>query len=168
MFSYPGMPSKAPYLAAEQTLHPAPKGHLSDGLQQKTQNLEDVGCGGLHKESCSVSRRGGSCLNPSTWGIEAGGWLGSRPAWSTEWIPVQTGLHRETLNQNKMERVLGLERCLSSYEHSPLFLRTRVRFPAPKSDSSKQGHSSSGWPPQAPALTCTLPTCRHTQASNLR
>jgi hypothetical protein len=32
-------------------------------------------------------------FNPSTWGAEAGGFLSSRPAWSTEWIPGQPGLH---------------------------------------------------------------------------
>jgi hypothetical protein len=27
--------------------------------------------------------------------------LSSRPAWSTEWVPGQPGLHRENLSQNK-------------------------------------------------------------------
>jgi hypothetical protein len=26
-------------------------------------------------------------FNPSTWEAEAGGFLSSRPAWSTEWVP---------------------------------------------------------------------------------
>jgi hypothetical protein len=30
---------------------------------------------------------------------EAGEFLSSRPAWSTEWVPGQPGLHRETLSQ---------------------------------------------------------------------
>jgi hypothetical protein len=34
-------------------------------------------------------------FNPSTWEAEAGGFLSSRPAWSTERIPGQPGLHRE-------------------------------------------------------------------------
>jgi hypothetical protein len=38
-------------------------------------------------------------FNPSTWDTEAGGFLISRPAWSTEWVPGQPGLHRETLSQ---------------------------------------------------------------------
>jgi hypothetical protein len=29
---------------------------------------------------------------------EAGGFLSSRPAWSTKWAPEQPGLHRETLS----------------------------------------------------------------------
>jgi len=38
---------------------------------------------------------------------EAGGFLGSRPAWSTEWVPGQPGLHRETLSQkNKKEKMV--------------------------------------------------------------
>jgi hypothetical protein len=30
-------------------------------------------------------------FNPSTWEAEAGGFLSSRPAWSTEWAPGQQG-----------------------------------------------------------------------------
>jgi hypothetical protein len=40
-------------------------------------------------------------FNPSTWEAEAGGFLSSRPAWSTEWVPGQPGLHRETLSPPK-------------------------------------------------------------------
>jgi hypothetical protein len=36
-------------------------------------------------------------FNTSTWEVEAGGFLSSRPAWSTKWVPGQPGLHRETL-----------------------------------------------------------------------
>jgi hypothetical protein len=47
-------------------------------------------------------------FNPSTWEAEAGGFLSSRPAWSTEWVPGQPGLHRETLShktkQNKTKK----------------------------------------------------------------
>jgi hypothetical protein len=35
-------------------------------------------------------------FNPSTQEAEAGGFLSSRPAWSTKWVPGQPGLHRET------------------------------------------------------------------------
>jgi hypothetical protein len=38
-------------------------------------------------------------FNPNTWEAEAGRFLSSRPAWSTECIPGQAGLHRETLFQ---------------------------------------------------------------------
>ena len=40
-------------------------------------------------------------FNPSTWVAEEGGFLSSRPAWSTEWVPGQPVLHRETLSQEK-------------------------------------------------------------------
>jgi hypothetical protein len=37
-------------------------------------------------------------FNPSTREAEAGGFLSSRPAWSTKGVPGQPGLHRETLS----------------------------------------------------------------------
>jgi hypothetical protein len=40
-------------------------------------------------------------FNPSTWKAEAGGFLSSRPAWSTERVPGQPGLHRETRKKKK-------------------------------------------------------------------
>jgi hypothetical protein len=43
-------------------------------------------------------------FNPSTWEAEAGGFLSSRPAWSTEWVPGQPGLHRETLSWKKIKK----------------------------------------------------------------
>jgi hypothetical protein len=43
----------------------------------------------------------GHAFNPSTWEAEAGGFLSSRPAWSTKWVPGQPGLHRETLSRKK-------------------------------------------------------------------
>jgi hypothetical protein len=43
-------------------------------------------------------------FNPSTWEAEADGFLSSRPAWSTEWVPGQPGLHRETLSQKKKKK----------------------------------------------------------------
>jgi hypothetical protein len=47
-------------------------------------------------------------FNSSTWEAEAGGFLSLRPAWSTELVPGQPGLHRETLSrktkQNKTKQ----------------------------------------------------------------
>jgi hypothetical protein len=44
-------------------------------------------------------------FNPSTWEAEAGRFLSSRPAWSTERVPGQPGLHRETLpRKNKTKQ----------------------------------------------------------------
>jgi hypothetical protein len=37
-------------------------------------------------------------FNPSTREAEASGFLSSRPAWSTKWVPGGPGLHRETLS----------------------------------------------------------------------
>jgi hypothetical protein len=39
-------------------------------------------------------------FNPSTREAEAGGFLSSRPAWSTKWVLGQPGLYRETLSQH--------------------------------------------------------------------
>jgi hypothetical protein len=41
-------------------------------------------------------------FNPSTW--EAGGFLSSRPAWSTKWVPGPPGLYRETLSRKKQKQ----------------------------------------------------------------
>jgi hypothetical protein len=47
-------------------------------------------------------------FNPRTWEAKAGGFLSSRPAWSTECVTGQPGLHRETLSrktkQNKTKQ----------------------------------------------------------------
>jgi hypothetical protein len=40
-------------------------------------------------------------LNLSTEKAEAGGSLNLRPAWSTERVPEQSKLHRETLSQKR-------------------------------------------------------------------
>jgi hypothetical protein len=40
-------------------------------------------------------------FNPSIREAEAGGFLSSRPAWSTKWAPGQPGIYRETLSWNK-------------------------------------------------------------------
>jgi hypothetical protein len=59
-----------------------------------------VGVGqGFMLRSSQVGRAGvAHAFNPSTREAEAGGFLSSRPAWSTEWVPGQPGLHRETLS----------------------------------------------------------------------
>jgi hypothetical protein len=55
-------------------------------------------------------------FNPSTREGEAGGFLSSRPAWSTKWVPGQPGLYRETLsrktnNNNKKDAALPNWAC---------------------------------------------------------
>ena len=43
-------------------------------------------------------------FNASTQEAEAGGLLSSRPACSTEWVPGQPELHRETLSRKKKKK----------------------------------------------------------------
>ena len=63
--------------------------------------LEDLGSWGPStgylKESTSRAVVVAHAFNPSTWEAEAGRFLSSRPAWSTEWVPGQPWLHRENL-----------------------------------------------------------------------
>ena len=108
-------------------------------------------------------------FNPSTWEAEAGGFLSSRPAWSTEWVPGQLGQHRETLSQktknkqtNKKQNRMNLEvnfkgqkRWPSSKEHWLFFPRTWVWFPAPThtpANSSSKGFNILFWPLSVPGM----------------
>jgi hypothetical protein len=43
-------------------------------------------------------------FNPSTWEAETGGFLSSRPAWSTKWVPGQPRLSRETLSRKTKKK----------------------------------------------------------------
>ena len=43
-------------------------------------------------------------FNPGTREAEAGGFLSSRLAWSTKWVPGQPGLYRETLSWKKQKQ----------------------------------------------------------------
>ena len=43
-------------------------------------------------------------FNPSTWEAEAGGFQSLRPAWSTDRVPGQPGLYRETLSRKKKKK----------------------------------------------------------------
>jgi hypothetical protein len=62
----------------------------------KRPNLRIIGI-----EPCMVAH----AFNPSTQEAEAGGFLSSRPAWSTERVPGQPGLYRETLSRkNKKQK----------------------------------------------------------------
>ena len=60
---------------------------------------------------------GAHAFNPSTWEAEAGGFLSSRPTWSTKGVPGQPGLHRETLsrktkqNKTKNKKRKKANRC---------------------------------------------------------
>ena len=43
-------------------------------------------------------------FNPSSWEAEAGGFLSSRPAWSTKWVLGQPELYRETLSRKTKKK----------------------------------------------------------------
>jgi hypothetical protein len=43
-------------------------------------------------------------FNLSTWEVEAGRFLSLRPGWSTEWVPGQPGLHKETLSRKTIKK----------------------------------------------------------------
>jgi hypothetical protein len=42
-------------------------------------------------------------FNPKTWEAEAGEFLSLRAACSTEWVPGQPGLHRETMSRKNKQ-----------------------------------------------------------------
>jgi hypothetical protein len=58
-------------------------------------------------------------FNPSTREAEAGGFLSSRPAWSTEWVPGQPGLHRETLSRKKQNKTKKQKQKQSKTKQNP-------------------------------------------------
>jgi hypothetical protein len=49
-------------------------------------------------------------FNPSTWEAEAGGFLSSRTAWSTESVPEQPGIHRETLFRKTQKKKIKVKK----------------------------------------------------------
>ena len=54
-------------------------------------------------------------FDPSTREAEAGGFLSSRPAWSTKKVPGQPGLHREALSQETKQQTNKQKKTLSIY-----------------------------------------------------
>jgi hypothetical protein len=85
-------------------------------------------------------------FNPSTREAEAGGFLSSRPAWSTKWVPGQPGLYRETLsrktkqtnnqtkksqnNNNNKKMTIGAGEMTQGRSTWLFFRRSRVQIPA--------------------------------------
>jgi hypothetical protein len=66
-------------------------------------------------------------FNSSTREAEAGGFLSSRPAWSTKWAPGQPGLYRETLSQKtKQQQRSRMEGKLGIGEDSPKYVLSQV------------------------------------------
>jgi hypothetical protein len=61
-------------------------------------------------------------FHPSTQEAEAGGFLSSRPAWSTEWVPGQPGFYTEKPcleKQNKTKRL-----CTNTCTYLKLYVET--------------------------------------------
>jgi hypothetical protein len=52
-------------------------------------------------------------FNPSTQEVESGGFLSLRTVWSTEWVPEQPELHRETPFQKQNKTKQKLESSLN-------------------------------------------------------
>jgi hypothetical protein len=77
----------------------SPKFYIGYGmLSQPTINVKAI------QEFISLgAERVAHSFNPSTREAEAGGFLSSRPAWSTKWVPGQPGLHREILSKKKQK-----------------------------------------------------------------
>ena len=77
-------------------------------------------------------------FNPSTREAEAGGFLSSRPAWSTKWVVGQPGLHRETLSREKKKK--------KSPKNARLNLRQFVNFQKDDHFHYKPEHNNAMFP----------------------
>jgi hypothetical protein len=69
-----------------------------------------------HKPSWAVVAH---AFNPSIWEAEVGGFLSSSPAWSTELVPGQPGLHRETLSRKNKQTNKQTTQRTNKQEHKP-------------------------------------------------
>jgi hypothetical protein len=71
-------------------------------------------------------------FNPSTREAEAGGFLSSRPAWSTKWVPGQPGLYRETLPRKTKnnKKKFGAGEMAQRVRAPTALLRSWVQIPA--------------------------------------
>ena len=65
-------------------------------------------------------------FNPSIWEAEAGRFLSSRQAWSTEGVPGQPELHRETLSGKKQKTNKQKEKWSGQKESIELGIRLVV------------------------------------------
>jgi hypothetical protein len=69
-------------------------------------------------------------FNPSTQEAEAGIFLSSRPAWSTESVPGQPGLHRETQSlEEKKQKTKNKQTKNQKIKHCPGRLKNQPFFP---------------------------------------
>jgi hypothetical protein len=92
-------------------------------------------------------------FNPSTWEAEAGRFLSSRPAWSTEWVPGQPGLHRETLSQKKklLSFWMWRDNCASLADTQFKYCQNRPAQPLFNPSTEEAEANGSLW------LWCQLP-----------
>jgi hypothetical protein len=73
-------------------------------------------------------------FNPSTWEAKAGGFLSSRTAWSTKWVPGQPGLYRETLSRKTKTNKQTNKQTQKMY--NPDFQETKPSIPWDSKDFS--------------------------------
>jgi hypothetical protein len=97
-------------------------------------------------------------FNPSTWEAVAGGFLSLRPAWSTEWVPGQPGLYRETLSwktkQNKTKQNKTKQnKTNSSWQGS---VTARIRIKKLRVYISYHHHEAKSPPPRSKMRSCNL------------
>jgi hypothetical protein len=79
-------------------------------------------------------------FNPSTCEAEAGGFLSSRSAWSTEGVPEQPGLHRETLSGKTKKRKKERERRKREILLKQIIMKSRfARFVSLSQTSGNRG-----------------------------
>jgi hypothetical protein len=90
------MPSKTKYITHTHTHTKKPR-VKSNSHVEKILTL---------KKSLLVPGVVAHTFNPSTWEAEAGGFLSSRPTWSTKRILGQPGLYRETLSRKTKKKSL--------------------------------------------------------------
>jgi hypothetical protein len=75
-------------------------------------------------------------FNPSTQEAEAGVFLSSRQAWSTEWVPGQPGLYRETLSSKTKTKTkqkiiygMGEKKTITLFHGIPIRNRPKCNGP---------------------------------------
>ena len=78
-----------------------------------------------------------NAFDPRTWEAEAREFLSSRPAWSTEWVPGQPGLYRDTLlrkrarereRERESERERERERESTNTGNGYEFIKTDIKW----------------------------------------
>jgi hypothetical protein len=85
-------------------------------------------------------------FNPSTWEAEPGGFLSSRPAWSTEWVPRKArDTQRNPVSQNKTKQN-----------------KTHTKKQKQQKEAAEAGGSRQLWSQPGPQSESLLKTHTHT------